>query len=1277
MTTYVVTSSNWNDPAFWASISESGPGHVIDFSTLPANFTVRYDYSVGEIRISDGLIAPFVIGDASAGGSYDATLGGSTELEYFDYVGTDFVDTVVGHSGDNSVQGNGGVDRLIGNGGQDTLDGGDGDDRLWGGDGDDSLIGGVGNDSIRGDGGDDLFVYPGGTAHGNDTLFGGETAETAGDHVDLSQVTGPITVTYSGDEAGSFTDGVSTVTFSEIERFTLTGSSDTFDASASTRGATVEAGAGSDTLTGSSGQDSLEGGAEADSLIGGDGADTLSGGAGNDTLGDYLTDGGDDLLQGGDGDDTMVGGAGNDTLFGDDGSDTLAGGSGDDTLYGGDDIDVFLIGDDHDGETIFGGEGGADWDVLSLYNFSFATGVTVTFSADEAGTYSFNSGTATGSFSEIEQINVTDNSDLIDATLTTSGRLFYGNGGADTILGGTGSDTLEGGDSGDSLSGGDGADSLLGQAGADTLLGGEGNDSLEGGIGADSIDGGIGNDTIVFEDSFGSDTVIGGDGTDRLDFSALSGGIDMTFTGFKSGTVAQGADTIQFSDNEIYDLTNLDDTVTGGTSSLNIYTLGGDDSVIGSSVADGISLGAGNDTAEGGGGFDHIRGFEGDDLIYGGDGTDLLRGLDDNDTIFGEADSDTIQGGLGNDSLDGGAAGDSIQGEEGDDILEGGAGDDTLEGGIGADTIFGGGDNDSIDGGTGSDTLDGGTGNDTLSGGEDADFIRGGYGDDSIEGGAGDDILMGADGADVVQTIVANDFDSTAGIFQYQDATFAVNDSLGSPSGDSALVFTSDSTWDAGNYGGVQLDVPTGDLVLGETYRMSFWVRTDGPESELQVSYQSGGGGPHNFVVTSADATSEWQYVEVTATLDAIHDKIFIWGEDPNTTYAVDALRFEQVAPSSDNDTIAGGDGDDTIYGALGDDVLGGDTGADSLDGGDGADTLTGGTGNDTLTGGAGDDVYAFDDGFGGDRITDFDIGDTDGDGFYNDQLDASGLTDASGNPVNVWDVTVSDDGFGNALLSFPNGETVVLEGIAPASLSSTSQLVSAGVACFAAGTLIRTPQGERPIESLRRGDLVDTLDGGAQKVVWAGNTFLDAEKLRANPTLKPVFIPEGLFGNYAPLLVSPQHGMLVGARHGIAGEHLARARHLADAKGPVRVARGKRKIHYHHLMFQRHQIIFANGAPSESFYPGPSALRMFDPKTRRELGSLVAGLETQGAEAAYGPRARVVLKRPELLAKVKLRRALNLAVGSGRRQKPEAHRPDWDAGFSGFDRQSHQPYLH
>ncbi len=43
-------------------------------------------------------------------------------------------------------------------------------------------------------------------------------------------------------------------------------------------------------------------------------------------------------------------------------------------------------------------------------------------------------------------------------------------------------------------------------------------------------------------------------------------------------------------------------------------------------------------------------------------------------------------------------------------------------------------------------------------------------------------------------------------------------------------------------------------------------------------------------------------------------------------------------------------------------------------------------------------------------------------------------------------------------------------------------------VPCFVAGTLIRTPDGDVPIESLRPGDLVLTLDDGPQPLRWVGS---------------------------------------------------------------------------------------------------------------------------------------------------------------------------------------------
>ncbi|MCI2399611.1 Hint domain-containing protein [Aliiroseovarius subalbicans] len=380
------------------------------------------------------------------------------------------------------------------------------------------------------------------------------------------------------------------------------------------------------------------------------------------------------------------------------------------------------------------------------------------------------------------------------------------------------------------------------------------------------------------------------------------------------------------------------------------------------------------------------------------------------------------------------------------------------------------------------------------------------------------------------------------------------------------------------------------------------------------------------------------------------------------------------------DDTVSGGAGDDTIYGGAGNDVLDGDGGDDifALLDGFGSDTITGGetgeidgdlldlsgltvdttidlansnseTGSvsgggwtavfsqiEKITLGSGRDTLTLADGSGDDVVSGFDLTDS-GDGTTNDQLDVSSLTDANGDPVNAWDVVVTDDGFGNALLSFPNGESILLEGVAAAAVTGTTALNSIGVPCFTPGTLIRTPCGEVPIETLKPGDTVMTADNGAQELMWIGTRTLTAKELFAQPNLKPVLIPEGVCGNYAPLLVSPLHGMMLDA--GQTGEEaLARAKHLAEAPGPVRIAKGKKTVTYIHLMFAEHQIVFANGAASESFYPGKWALEMFPVEIVKGLQTLVPGLGVKPVEEAYGPTARKFLKRKTVLNNVVLR---------------------------------------
>ena len=114
---------------------------------------------------------------------------------------------VSGTSGNDSIDGtytgdNDGdiVDNDDGNpneetGNNDSIEAGDGDDRINGGDG---------NDTMLGQGGDDTFVLTGANP-GNDSIVGGETSESMGDHIDMSGLSEGVSIDMSAGSGESGT----------------------------------------------------------------------------------------------------------------------------------------------------------------------------------------------------------------------------------------------------------------------------------------------------------------------------------------------------------------------------------------------------------------------------------------------------------------------------------------------------------------------------------------------------------------------------------------------------------------------------------------------------------------------------------------------------------------------------------------------------------------------------------------------------------------------------------------------------------------------------------------------------------------------------------------------------------------------------------------------------------------------------------------------------------------------------------------------------------------
>jgi Hint domain len=166
-------------------------------------------------------------------------------------------------------------------------------------------------------------------------------------------------------------------------------------------------------------------------------------------------------------------------------------------------------------------------------------------------------------------------------------------------------------------------------------------------------------------------------------------------------------------------------------------------------------------------------------------------------------------------------------------------------------------------------------------------------------------------------------------------------------------------------------------------------------------------------------------------------------------------------------------------------------------------------------------------------------------------------------------------------------------------------------VVCFSSGTLIKTIRGEVAVETLKVGSRVLTLDNGYRMVRWIGNRKLSKVELEANPHLYPIRIPAGALGMGLPntdLLVSPQHRVFirsdVAARMVADAEVLIAAKHFVGTAG-IHVATDVDGVDYWHFLFDEHEIVWSNGAPTESLFTGPEALKSVSPEAHAEIEAI------------------------------------------------------------------------
>jgi len=168
---------------------------------------------------------------------------------------------------------------------------------------------------------------------------------------------------------------------------------------------------------------------------------------------------------------------------------------------------------------------------------------------------------------------------------------------------------------------------------------------------------------------------------------------------------------------------------------------------------------------------------------------------------------------------------------------------------------------------------------------------------------------------------------------------------------------------------------------------------------------------------------------------------------------------------------------------------------------------------------------------------------------------------------------------------------------------AATTRFAEVACVSFTRGTHITIASGKQvPIEDLQVGDRVLTRDDGPQAVRWIGQTTL-----RAVGDFAPVVITKGALHNEHDLLVSPDHRIFVYQRQDRlgAGRHevLVKVRHLIN--GDSVYQRDGGFVDYFQLLFDDHQIIYAEGIAAESL--------LIDPRTS---GAVPKGATKSGGHA-------------------------------------------------------------
>ncbi|MFX0543461.1 Hint domain-containing protein [Roseovarius sp. S4756] len=587
--------------------------------------------------------------------------------------------------------------------------------------------------------------------------------------------------------------------------------------------------------------------------------------------------------------------------------------------------------------------------------------------------------------------------------------------------------------------------------------------------------------------------------------------------------------------------------------------------------------------------------------------------------------------------------GDVVDGTAGADIINGAYLDiDSESLTAGADTVFAGDGDDIVTGSDGNDQIYGGGGADTLGGGNDDDVI---YGDtqptvdpaESLnwdgEGADGDDISAGftqntgemdvtvsfvndgnnnptfeVETTDTLYTQNGEPFDTNSSLYLFANGdgrssttTIDFAAASGSVTDEVQNVFFRLNDIDA--FGGNHTDIVSVNAFDADGNPVPVTLTAAGDDAVIDSTVTAGSS------LDDPDDANGSVLVEIEGPVQSI-EIVYSNGQTGTQGVNVSDVHFDTIPTdtSGSADSIDGGAGNDTLYGEAGDDTLIGGTGADVFFGGLGDDEIYLAEG-DVAYGGDGDDIFVLGD-LGEAGAGTIDIVGGEGGEISGDTLQLT-------SDVSYDDITFSntDDTAGGLSGNFAMADGTVVN------FSEIENII-----CFTLGTRILTPHGERAIETLRKGDMVITRDRGPQPIRWMGRRTVKGLGNQA-----PIAVNSTVMdGARRPLLVSPQHRLLFTDYKAelLFGydEVLVAAKHLVDGID-VRVAE-REKVTYFHMMFDQHEIVYAEGAATESFHAGDVGLAAISDQAREEMFNIFP--ELRANLTAYGDTARMCLRRHE-----------------------------------------------